>query len=514
MKKTLSALLFVDIGWKLLALLSAILLWVIVMNIDNPLLKWTITRSISLINEDSLMKNGFMIDQREKIQSNVRLIVRAKQQDLSKLYNQSIITASIDLSSIDESYFNQIGKPISMSLIIDVPPGYEVLDKKPESIPIYIDKIVTESKTISVNPIGAVKDGYENMSAVFNDTVEVTAPKTVLDTIASIRADISIKGADKDIVINEAPLHVFDQDNNNITDSVTLSVESIKVHIPVYPVKEVEVKPRWGAPRPGYWVSDVEVSPKTVEIVGPADLLDEFNAIELKPIQLNNVTADKSVDFNIWEYLQNTKLTIRRGGVFNVNVTIRIQEEASKNLSLSTSNIYLINGDVNLDILLPSDPIPVTIRGPANAVSKITNSNLTAELDLSGLSAGIHDVNLHFDLHSSVSIVNKPVKVRVVISEENSTATVFPTDTTAFDNTEEPRATATESNINTEDNTRVPDSFIITPPVTPGISEEPTSGSEPPTDLPTTATESTEPDTSEPETSEPDATEHETSEVI
>ena len=446
MIKKYSAFLFRDIGWKLLALLSAMILYFIVMNIVNPLQKRVVPKAINYINEDTLEKNGFIIVNKDKIPSIVQLNIQAKQLDLNNLYNPSVVNAYVDLSSIDESYNNRLGQLISLPISINIPSVYTLMSKNPESISIIIDRVISEFRPVEVIPVGAVKEGYENMPPAYHDTVEVTAPKSILDTISSIRAEIDIKNADKDIIVNEAKLRVIDSDNNDITKSVSLNVYTMQVRIPVYPIKEVPVVARIGGnPKSGYWVSDIVSSPQTVEIVGPEDVLQGISSIELAPIPLNEATSDISVDYNIWDYLKGTSLTIRNSSVFNVNVTVHIDEEATKHLNLLIQNISIIRDNSVLVPQLPTDPIPVTIRGPANAINGISNYNLKAELDLSGLSTGIHDVPLHLDLPSNVSISDAPIKLRVVISEEYNTATVMPSDSS-----ERNEETASNSSLNAE----------------------------------------------------------------
>jgi len=427
MIKKLSAFVFKDIGWKILALLSAVLLYLIIIYVDNPYQKRSFSRPIIYINENVLTERGFIILNRDKRPLSVQVSIWAKLQDLENLLGVPTFTAVVDLSAIDESYNNWLREPISLPININLPPEYTKMGSTPEKVTIYIDKVISEPRPVELNITGTVKDGYENMAALYLDTVTVTAPESVIRTISRIGADIDIEGADKDVVVNEAELHVYDADNKDITPAVTLSMEKIRVEIPVYPIKTVPVIARIaGNPAPGYWVSEEIPSPKTVDLVGPADALAEINEIKLEPIPLNGVTSDISQDFNIWEYLKGTRLSIRSNGVFNVNVTVKIDKEARKHLDVLPANINFIRENTSLLTQLPAAPISVVIQGPENAIGGITSDNLHGELDLTGLSPGIYDVVLHLDLPANVTVFNAPVKLRVVISEEPITATVMP----------------------------------------------------------------------------------------
>ena len=428
MIKTISSFIFKDVGWKLLALFSAIVLYFIVMNYVNPVLKRPYAAPIQYKGEDILAERGFIILNKPPAQ--VTLNIQAKSTDISNLYNTASppVTASVDLSKIDDSFDNQLGQTISLPIDTSQSYVYSIVGKEPVSAPIVIDKIKSAPWPVKLIITGSAKDGYQSMPAIYQGTVNATAPGTVLGTIGSVEADVDIAGADKDVAVDAAQLRVLDSGGKDITASVTLSLEAIRVRVPVYPIKTIPVIARIsGNPAPGYWVSDKTTTPKTVDIVGPADILEGIGQLELAPIQLNGATVDISKNFDITEYLSGAKLSVRNGGLTAVNVTVKIDKESSKHISLSLQdNVSIIRDDSNLETQLPRDPITVTIQGPANAINGINSANLHGELDLSGLRQGIHDVTLHLDLPSNVSVVNAPIKVRVVIADVPATATILP----------------------------------------------------------------------------------------
>lgn len=88
----------------------------------------------------------------------------------------------------------------------------------------------------------------------------------------------------------------------------------------------------------------------------------------------------------------------------------------TRQMQLHLQDIIVI-GDSGTIYELPEEPIRVIIQGPVDVVGD-TNT-LQAKLDLSGLSIGAHDVELIFDLPSSISVVNSPVELHIVISEES-----------------------------------------------------------------------------------------------
>jgi len=370
--------------------------------------------------EDVLAVNDFIIINKDDIQSNVQLSIRGRHLDMTNLTNPDTVSATVDLSRIDESFESRLGEPIPLPINIEISSDYRVMNIHPESISIIIDRVVSEPMSVIVEILGEVEDGFEKMPPIYENSVQVTAPKSVIESIDSIRAIVDLDSAD-DIVVHESDLYVFDFEGNDITESVTLSFEQVQIRIPVYPVRVVPIRPRYqGNPRRGFWLSgDVTVSPETITVYGPAEVLDGIEAIELSPVELSGATSNISVDFDIWDYM-DPQLSIRNDENPMVNVTVYIEEEVVRRLTITEQNIRVISDNLRLLADLPREPVPVTVRGPAEAVRDITSDNLRAELDISGLSTGVHDVILQFNLPSVVTVANAPISMRVIVSNERN----------------------------------------------------------------------------------------------
>ena len=420
MIKTFSTFVFRDIWWKLLSLCSSVILCIVVTIIVNPIISRSIPKPITFNNEDVLAVNDFIIINRDEIQSNVQLSIRGRHQDMDRLRLAATVSASVDLSRIDESFESRLGEPITLPIHIEIPAEYRVMNKDPESISIIIDRVVSEPMPVSIEILGEVEEGFEKMSPMYEDTVQVTAPKAVLESISNIRAIVDLDSADE-VVVHESNLYVYDNEGNDITEAVTLSFERVQIRIPVYPVRVVPIRPRYeGNPQRGFWLSgDVTVSPETITVYGPAEVLDGIEAIELSPVELYGATSNVSVDFDILDYM-DPQLSLSNNEDSTVNVTVYIEEEVIRRLTITDQNIRVISDNIRLVANLPREPIPVTLRGPADVVRDITSGNLRAELDISGLSTGVHDIILQLNLPSVVSVTNAPISLRVIISNERS----------------------------------------------------------------------------------------------
>jgi len=99
-----------------------------------------------------------------------------------------------------------------------------------------------------------------------------------------------------------------------------------------------------------------------------------------------------------------------------VNALINVAHPTiTRQLILPMQNVNVIRDNADLIYELPTEPIMLMIQ--SRSADYITSDSLSAELDLSGLSFGTHDVELRFDLPRNTSVRNSPVILRVVINQ-------------------------------------------------------------------------------------------------
>jgi YbbR domain-containing protein len=338
-----------------------------------------------------------------------------------------------------------IGQPILLPIDLEYNSSlYTITSKEPDSITFNLDKLVTITHAVTVVTIGEPADGYQAMTPRYKDTIQVIGSKSLLDTLEYITTEINLKNVTEDVVITNAELRAYDINDKDITselmfnaggkDDPSTALAEIDVLVSVYPIKTIPVNARIaGQPLDGYYVSSVEVAPKEIEVIGPVQEMENFNVINLQPINVERADSDKTIDINLWDYLGDTNIGIKTGGVSNVSVTVHIEKESVRYVEMSINNISIIRDDMSKHVELPNeDIIIVPLRGPKETLDSINPNTLTAELDLSTLTPGVHDVTLHFNLPAGV-IVYTPVTLRVVVSADATTTAVWPTDTVAED---------------------------------------------------------------------------------
>ena len=93
-----------DFLWKLLSLAIAVILWFVVINLENPVETRNFTALLQIKNESVITERGQTISNYDEIAGRkITIKIRGQRLSLDRLYkNRADIQAYIDLSLLDE----------------------------------------------------------------------------------------------------------------------------------------------------------------------------------------------------------------------------------------------------------------------------------------------------------------------------------------------------------------------------------------------------------------------------
>ena len=147
--------------------------------------------------------------------------------------------------------------------------------------------------------------------------------------------------------------------------------------LPVRPTVE-------GEPAQDYVVTDIVVSPPTVQVVGPESRIIRLESLPMTSIRIDGLqeSVRESADLNVLDPL------VRLQSLSSYEVTIQIKE-------VEVENVYKVVLDPSLDrdlwFVQPSE-IDVTIRGPKSMMGGYDPRPLYFTIDTDNLSPGTQEV--------------------------------------------------------------------------------------------------------------------------
>ena len=197
-----------NLGLKILAFLAAGLLWLMVVNIDDPVTSVTYQDvPVTVINQEVLAEEQQTFQIVDNTQA-VDVTVTARRKILNRI-QKSDITATADMREL--TLKTQI--PITVTVA-----GYDAVEAEayPRNLQVKLEDEELKNFPIVPKTTGTVRDGYVlgEINAV-PENVSVRGPKSVVDQIDRVEASVSVSGLSQDSVL-ASQLVLYDEEGDEI----------------------------------------------------------------------------------------------------------------------------------------------------------------------------------------------------------------------------------------------------------------------------------------------------------
>jgi YbbR domain-containing protein len=264
-----------NVGYKLLALCLACMLWYYVAGQLNPLAKQTLSVPLELSPATTqLVPLSALPDVTITISGTRDLVQSLTDQD---------VQAYVDVSG-------QTAGVCSLPVKTSVPDNIQVLSIYPQMVQINLDYITTKKVPVKILLQGAPAAGFAAQNpAATPALVMVSGPSSLLGRVQDAPAVVNTAGADSNINVR-VPLQAPGNDGR-----ITLDPGEVSVAVPVAPsgpVKELPVIANiTGTPSSGQTVNAVAVQPTTVTVTGPQDALAGLNWVSTQPVDITGAAG-------------------------------------------------------------------------------------------------------------------------------------------------------------------------------------------------------------------------------
>lgn len=412
MKKRLT----VNFGLKILAFFIALFMWLIVVNIDDPVTDKTYTGiPVQVINEEvvtSANRTYQIVDDTQE----VSVTVTAQRSVLNDIKAEDIV-AIADMKEIS------LGTQIPIEVKIE---GYKYDSavSNPRNLQIQIDDEAKNNFPITPTTLGTVREGYVIGELKANpEKVTIRGPKTVIDSINRVVAEVDVSGLSSDTEV-EARLVLYDANNNVIDQSLlanNLGKEGLTVEVKLHQIKSVKVEldTAMVSAAEGYKISGISVEPQEVRISGSKSALTKVTEITIPASALTaiNLTQRTERSIDISQYLPEDVALVDENAD-NVVVTISVEKPGAKNYEVSTSSITVNNLDSRLELSYGTVvDLEIQIKGPSEVLSVFSIAKKVS-IDLKDYTKpGTYTVPVTVELPAGCSMVNE-VSVEVILDEK------------------------------------------------------------------------------------------------
>lgn len=415
-----------NLGFKILAVLFAFVLWIVVYNLNDPIKTKTFTTTVSITGKDAVVDMGKWPTIKDTDKT-ISFSVSGKRSYLNNL-DDSDFYASADLSNLVISQDDPTSATVKVDIGCTKYKSSITFNGGDHTIPVEVDDYMQKQYEVKVSVSGelsgskAIGDNPQANPRV----VKVGGPEAIVSTISS--ANVSIKVDENTIVsdnqiTDRGDLVLLDENGDEVDQSaldIDSQYSSIEVTVDVLSTKEVPLKCSYtGAPAGGKGVLGVTLSEESVELKGAAETLNNITSIDVGPVDISGATGDVKTSVDLTGYLPDG-VSLVKSSKSKVNIEIQIETNATATMTLDSSNISYNGLSEDEKLTFATDKTSVIVSGTQSDIDTLSGSTLKGTIDVTGLSAGTHTVTVALNLDDSKYTWGE-IKVQIVIEKEQST---------------------------------------------------------------------------------------------
>lgn len=419
-----------NLSLKIMSVAVAAVVWLIVVNIDNPVGTnyYTIT-NVELINKEYVESSDTIgkMCMPEENQDTVRVAITADKKTRDKI-RVSDISAVADLQQAVSLDTNPVMVPITVTCSVSgIGPGD--IKVTPQNLSVNLDEKETQEFVVNVTR-GDTKPGkdYEVGSLTANpEKVRITGPKSLVNKIDKVNAAIELNGKTQDFT-QEVTLSIIDKNQEALSDSEmnSLRIENnaqVIVTAKLWKIRQgVKISAGYvGTPAEGYQAGMIKTVPDTISVAGSTEGLETLAAndnvitIPSESIDISGESSDVEKKISLKDLLpDNVKLTSDSSE--DVWVTVSILPEGSREFSFPTKEIEVKNKPDDLQVTFETAQIAIRIKSDSKDLDDLdVTKDIKASIDLEDKEEGNYEVPVTVSLPDGYEIVEN-VSTEVVIS--------------------------------------------------------------------------------------------------
>ena len=262
---------------KIAALIVAVVLWLYVMNDQNPAIDGSYTVPVTIENAP----NGYLMNAAD---DTVTIRVRGSR-SLFVSADASDFHARVNLSDFIEG-----DKLYAVETVI--PYGFELVSVSPDKIDVNLDRMVQKTFKAALTVGGSPASGFTvDKVTQENEAVTVEGPRSLVNQVAHIAGHINLSGQSSDYTAT-VPLFALNSDGREVA-GITLTPSATEISVKLVrgltrKVVEVQAHPQSDL-APNLKLEGVTVEPARIEIAGTEDVVSKITSIGTEEFSLAQV---------------------------------------------------------------------------------------------------------------------------------------------------------------------------------------------------------------------------------
>lgn len=389
-----------NLGLKLISVAAAIMLWLIVINIDDPYTYRDFSPiQVTMLNENVVTDQGkvYKIEDGSDV---ISLRVTGKKSVLEEL-NIEDFTATADMEK-SIKYNDLVGIEVSCS---NKNVRSADISLSRENVVISVEDASSEQFNVVVKQNGKVADGYMIGTALPEQSlIQISGPASVIAKIKRVEVEIKTTGVNSDRTIH-GKLNVLDSDGETVDTTYleyTGKNDGMDVAITMLRTKTVPITVgHSGTPAEGYSFESISYKPETIQIAGSSSVINKITAIAIpdEAVNIDGISENQQQTISITDYLPDG-VRLADEADASVAVSIEIEKKQGKTVTIPVSEIEPLNVPEGMEVDFGDlSEVEFIVMATSEELSELDTDAISASLDVedntkAGSYTGILNVNL------------------------------------------------------------------------------------------------------------------------
>ena len=417
-----------NLGLKILALVTAIVLWLIVVNISDPVISTTFSDvPVEIVNANLLSNEGKVyqvLDDTDKIS----VTVAAKRSILDYL-NNSNLRATADIQEL-----NQMDGTIRIRVEANrYNNQIDSIKSKTEYLKMEIENRKNAQFPIQAVVLGEPIEGYVVGNVGMNQNIViVSGPESLVSKISKVKTEVSVEGMSSDVNTN-MKLKYYDAQGKLLDQSrLNANISSVDLDVEILETKEVPIVAKIsGTPMEGYGINgEATVEPATVVIAGRSVALNGVDSIQIsgEKVNIDELNQDLNVAVKLKEFLPDGTALADNKADGKVVVSVAIEPLITQNVGLPKGQITIsdIPQGYVAEFVTDDEMVNFEIVGLEEVMSNLDISLVTGNISvkaymqenkITDINKGILVVPVTLNLPEGITL-KAPLNISVKFKEE------------------------------------------------------------------------------------------------
>lgn len=401
---------------KIVAVIVAALIWIVVVNVSDPIIDSTYSNvQVEILNADLIAKNNQTYEVLDGTNT-ITVTITAKR-SINDLLGKENIKATADMAELDEET-GTVRIRLETTKYND---KIESIKSKTDTLEVNIEDLM--KKQFSITPVinGEPVEGYVTGDVTLDqNVVTVQGPESIVSQIDHATAEASIAGMSGSISTTST-IRYYDADGEQVDASrLTGNISSVSIKVELLATKTLPLKfSATGTPAEDYGLDgEIVCDYEEVMVAGKTSVLANLSAVTVPAsaidVEGRNDTFTLILDLN--KYLPDNVRLADPDFDGKVTVTVPIGQMETATLQIPKDNITITGLDEEkqkAELTGTEDTIEITIKGMPDDLEELDAAGITGTAmierymerrGISSLKEGTYDIPLELELPEGITL--------------------------------------------------------------------------------------------------------------